>query len=147
MTMYKHLLLIFLGTVFFTHTLNAQNNDPDLAKIRGILDAQTKAWNKGDLVAFMQSYWKSEKLKFIGSRGVRYGWQATLEGYQKSYPNKEKMGILRFKIISMEKISPDAAFVIGKWHLTRKDDTPNGHFSLLWRKIKGVWVIVADHSS
>jgi len=145
--MYKHLLLIFLGTVFFTHTLNAQNNDPDLAKIRGILDAQTKAWNKGDLVAFMQSYWKSEKLKFIGSRGVRYGWQATLEGYQKSYPNKEKMGILRFKIISMEKISPDAAFVIGKWHLTRKDDTPNGHFSLLWRKIKGVWVIVADHSS
>jgi len=145
--MYKYLLIIFLGAVFFTQASQAQNNDPDLLQIRGILDAQTKAWNKGDLVAFMQSYWKSEKLKFIGSRGVRYGWQATLENYQKSYPNKEKMGILKFKIISMEKLSAEAVFVIGKWHLTRKDDTPNGHFSLLWRKIKGVWVIVADHSS
>ncbi|OJJ23741.1 DUF4440 domain-containing protein [marine bacterium AO1-C] len=145
--MQKYLLVIFLGALFFSNNVNAQSNDLDLKQIRSILDAQTKAWNKGDLVAFMQSYWKSDKLKFIGSRGVRYGWKATLEGYKKGYPNKEKMGILKFKIISMEKLAPDAAFVIGKWHLTRKDDTPNGHFSLLWRKIDGVWVIVADHSS
>ncbi|EAY25409.1 L-asparaginase [Microscilla marina ATCC 23134] len=128
--------------------LQAQkNNDADLKQIRQILDNQSKAWNKGDLVGFMQGYWKSKKLQFVGSKGVKYGWKATLEGYQKGYPSKEKMGILKFTILSVEKISDDAAFVIGKWHLTRKNDTPNGHFSLLWRKIKGQWLIVADHSS
>ena len=147
MNIHNYLFVILLGALGATHTLQAQSNEADLKQIRSILDAQTKAWNKGDLIAFMQSYWKSDKLKFIGSNGVRYGWKATLKGYQKGYPNKEKMGILKFKILSMEKISPDAAFVIGKWHLTRKKDTPNGHFSLLWRKIEGVWVIVADHSS
>jgi ketosteroid isomerase-like protein len=45
-------------------------------------------------------------------------------------------------------ISKEAAFVIGKFFLTRpqKGDA-SGHFSLLWRKIKGQWLIVADHSS
>ena len=124
--MKKYILMIFVGTLFTAQILNAQSNDTDLQQIRKILDEQTKAWNKGDLVAFMQSYWKSDELKFIGSKGVRYGWKATLKGYQKGYPTKEKMGILKFTIVSMEKISPDAAFVIGKWHLTRKNDTPNG---------------------
>lgn len=145
--MKKHLLILgFL--LALPCMLQAQtSNDADLKQIRKILAQQTKAWNKGDLVGFMQGYWKSEKLQFIGSKGIKYGWKATLEGYQKGYPNKEKMGILKFTILSVKKISDDAAFVIGKWHLTRKNDTPNGHFSLLWRKIKGQWVIVADHSS
>jgi ketosteroid isomerase-like protein len=145
--MKKHLLILSF-VLALPCLLQAQTNqDADLQQIRKILAKQTKAWNKGDLVGFMQGYWKSEKLQFIGSKGIKYGWKATLEGYQKGYPNKEKMGILKFTILSVKKISKDAAFVIGKWHLTRKNDTPNGHFSLLWRKIKGQWVIVADHSS
>lgn len=145
--MRKYLQITLLVLILPLGVAQAQKNDADLKQIGKILKRQTIAWNKGDLVGFMQSYWKSDKLRFIGSKGVRYGWKATLEGYQKGYPNKEAMGKLKFEIVSMEKISPDAAFVIGKWHLTRKNDTPNGHFSLLWRKINGVWVIVADHSS
>ncbi|MBV9669875.1 MAG: DUF4440 domain-containing protein, partial [Acidobacteriales bacterium] len=29
------------------------------AEVRRVLDAQTEAWNRGDLVAFMQGYWRS----------------------------------------------------------------------------------------
>lgn len=145
--MRKHLLMLFLGFLLPLGLVQAQSNDADVQQINKTLEKQTKAWNKGDLESFMQGYWKSDKLEFIGSKGIKYGWKNTLKMYQSSYPNKAKMGILKFTILSIKKLSPDAAFVIGKWHLTRKDDTPNGHFSLLWRKINGTWVIVADHSS
>jgi ketosteroid isomerase-like protein len=40
------------------------------------------------------------------------------------------------------------AYVIGRWHLTRPQiGDAGGHYTLLWRKIKGQWVIVSDHSS
>lgn len=116
--------------------------------IRGIMAEQEAAWNRGDLPAFMQGYWQSDSLRFIGSRGLTHGWQTTLDNYRKGYPDRAAMGTLKFNILSVEKLSRRSAFVIGKWHLARgeKGDL-SGHYTLLWRKIKGQWVIVADHSS
>ncbi len=120
----------------------------DRKEILEILEEQTQNWNKGRLEKFMEGYWKSYSLKFIGKNGITYGWQNTLDNYEKRYPDKASRGTLRFEILNVEFISKDAAFVVGKFFLTRpqKGDA-NGHFSLLWRKIKGEWVIVADHSS
>lgn len=108
---------------------------------------QETAWNQGDLEGFMDGYWRSDSLRFIGSKGLTYGWQSTLNNYKKSYPNPEAMGKLKFTILAVEKLSKHAAFVIGKWHLSRKAGDLSGQYTLLWRKIKGKWVIVADHSS
>jgi len=36
---------------------------------------------------------------------------------------------------------------VGKWHLTRSIGDVGGHFTLLFKKVKNRWVIVADHSS
>lgn len=119
----------------------------DEKAIRDILDKQTSCWNKGDLECFMNGYWKSDQLMFIGSKGLTYGWQTTLENYKKGYPDRESMGILLFTILELKPISPDAYFCVGKWHLTRTNGKLEGHFTLLWRKIDGEWVIVADHSS
>lgn len=116
-------------------------------KIRDILDRQTAAWNRGDLEGFMQGYWKSDSLKFIGSRGVTYGWQNTLDNYRKGYPDTAAMGRLRFEILHLNKLSGKYYQVIGKWMLTRTVGNLSGHFTLLFRKINGEWVIVSDHSS
>lgn len=129
----------------FVVTFGQENKDFKI--IRDILDGQTKAWNTGNLEKFMEGYWKSDDLTFIGSRGVTKGWQKTLDNYKKGYPNQEVMGKLTFTLLSMEKVSKKAVFVIGKWHLKRKIGDVSGHFSLLWKKIKGKWVIVADHSN
>ncbi len=120
----------------------------DRKEILEVLDEQTENWNKGRLEKFMAGYWKSDSLQFIGQNGITYGWQNTLANYEKRYPDKASRGTLRFEILRVEFISKDAAFVIGKFFLTRpqKGDA-SGHFSLLWRKIKGEWLIVADHSS
>ncbi len=129
-----------------TPCLKAQE-DKEVTLIKDVLKLQTEAWNKGDIDAFMSGYWKNENLKFIGKNGITYGWQKTLDNYKKNYPDKDAMGFLTFDILTVEKISKDAYFVIGKWHLKRTKNEPQGHFSLLWKKIDGLWVIVADHSS
>jgi uncharacterized protein (TIGR02246 family) len=142
----KHFTLLF-GFILLAYISPAQTTS-DKQAIRQVLESQTGSWNKGDLQTFMQSYWKSDSLKFIGKNGVVYGWQNTLDRYLKTYPDEASRGTLRFEIISIDMLGKDAAFVIGKFFLARpqKGDA-NGHFSLLWRKINGKWLIVADHSS
>ena len=95
----------------------------------------------------MQGYWHSDKLIFIGKSGLNYGWKTTLENYKNRYPNKGAMGTLSFDIAIIEPISDDFWFVVGQWNLERKKDNPNGHFSLIFRKLDNEWVIVSDHSS
>lgn len=140
----KKLLLIF--SLFSLLHASAQTKDEKL--ILSVLDKQSAAWNRGDVVSFMQGYWHNDSLMFIGKSGITYGYEQTLANYKKSYPDKESMGELKFDIIKLTKLGNDAYYVIGKWHLKRetKGDV-GGHFTLLFRKIKGQWLIVADHSS
>lgn len=142
----KKLVLTSLVLLLSTMALAAQSkNDP--AVIRKVMDDQAAAWNRGDLEAFMIGYWKSDKLKFVSGDRITYGWQPTLDNYKKTYGSPEKMGKLTFSDLEIEVLSKDAAFVTGSWHLKREKDEPKGKFTLLWRKIGGKWLIVADHSS
>ena len=119
----------------------------DLKEIQGVIAAQQSAWNRGDLDGFMAGYWQSDSLSFVGSKGVMYGWQATLDNYKKSYPSPEIMGKLNFTLLQIKPIAKHTVYVVGKWQLTRSVGDVGGHFTLVWQKIKGKWVIVSDHSS
>ncbi|MBS1927067.1 MAG: DUF4440 domain-containing protein [Chitinophagaceae bacterium] len=116
-------------------------------EVRKILQDQSEAWNKGDLSAYMESYWHSDSLLFIGKKGVVYGWQKTRSNYEKAYPDTVSMGKLQFGLVEVKRLSEVFFFVVGKWKLTRAAGNLEGHFSLLIKKINGKWVIVADHSS
>ncbi len=117
------------------------------ADIRKVLEDQTTCWNKGDLECFMQGYAQADDLVFVGSSGPRYGWQVTLNSYKSSYPNKEAMGTLKFDLLKFKPLGKKHYLVIGKWTLVRQNDTPTGHFSLVFEKINGAWKVIADHSS
>lgn len=144
---HKFFYLLTLLILCSVIPIQAQDFGPEKQAIMEVLSSQEQAWNRGDLEVFMRGYWKSDSLRFIGSRGVTYGWQATLENYKKSYPNQEIMGKLKFEILQIEFLASDVAFVIGKWALKRKGKDAGGHFSLIWKKLDGEWKIVADHSS
>ncbi|MFY0253078.1 YybH family protein [Chitinophaga sp. 30R24] len=116
-------------------------------KATALLAVQTTAWNKGDIDGFMQTYWHSDSLLFIGKNGVTRGWQATLERYKKSYPDTAAMGKLDFKLLEFKPLATDVCLVVGQWHLQRSIGDQQGHFSLILKKIKGEWKIIADHSS
>ncbi|MBX0289773.1 nuclear transport factor 2 family protein [Hymenobacter sp. HSC-4F20] len=116
--------------------------------ITQVLHTQTAAWNRGDVAGFMQGYWQNDSLVFIGKSGLTYGWQRTLDNYRRSYPSAEAMGQLNFSALRIQPLSPDAAHVTGRWHLTRPSQGDlQGHFLLVFRRINGQWVVVADHSS
>ncbi|GAB2942039.1 nuclear transport factor 2 family protein [Hymenobacter coalescens] len=120
----------------------------DEQQIRAVLATQAAAWNRGDIPAYMQGYWQSDSLLFIGKNGPQRGWQRTLANYRRSYPDAAAMGQLDFAQLRIRPLSPDAAHVTGRWHLARpqKGDL-QGWFTLVFRKLDGRWVIVADHSS
>jgi len=143
------------STAALGQTRSAKGPDARKEKqaILNVLHQQTQYWNEGRLDQFMDGYWQSDSLQFIGGKGITYGWQNTLDRYRKTYPDQATRGTLRFDILQVELLGRDAsgqesAFVVGKFYLSRPEKgDANGHFTLLWKKIKGRWVITADHSS
>lgn len=119
----------------------------DETNIRKILDEQTSEWNGGNIEGFMKGYWKSDSLMFIGSSGISWGWTKALENYKKHYPDTTAMGKLSFDVLMVKKLSDEYFYVVGKWSLTRTIGNVSGYYDLVFRKIKGQWLIVADHSS
>jgi ketosteroid isomerase-like protein len=138
--------LLFLG-LYVTVVIKVQAQSKDEIEIQQLLTRQSAAWNEGDITGFMQGYWQNDSLMFIGKSGITYGWNNTLDNYKKGYPDTTAMGRLQFDIIEMKRLSAIYFFVVGKWHLARSIGDTGGHFSLLFRKIKGRWLIVRDHSS
>lgn len=143
----KHLVVLFLIFCGFVASGNSKLKDKEKEEILNILDKQIEAWNEGDLEKFMETYWKSDKLVFVGSRGPTYGWQATLNSYKKGYPDKTAMGNLKFKVLDLNKIDRNTVFLIGRFELAREMGDLSGHFTIVIQKISGQWVIVSDHSS
>lgn len=143
----KH-LSISLFCCFFLFQIPAQAQEhKDLTTVKTLLMRQQDDWNKGDIDAFMDGYWQSDKLKFIGANGVTYGYDATLKGYHQRYPNRDAMGQLTFQVVSTEKLSRKVIMLVGKWDLERSIGDIGGIFTLMFKKIKGKWVIISDHTS
>ena len=136
--------------LFYTAIVSLAQSDSQRAKIaddiRAVMNKQAADWNRGDIPAFMEGYWKSEQLTFVSSR-VTKGWQSTLDNYKKSYPDKAAMGTLTFSDLEITAVSKDAAVVLGSWSLKREKDNPGGKFTLIFRKFKEGWRIVHDHTS
>jgi len=145
-TFMKSILCYLLLTVSITSF--SQKKLDQLAEgnaIRNVLAQQVSDWNSFNIEGFMQGYWKSDSLMFIGSK-ITHGWDSTLARYKRSYPNQEAMGKLRFEIIRLLFTSSDACLVTGKYFLQRKADNPSGIFTLLFRKKNGKWVVAYDHT-
>ena len=147
MKRYLVIFLILLTNFCLAQSKPARSANEDEIQVRQLLADQTEAWNRGDIDSFMKTYWESDSLMFIGKNGVTYGWINTLNNYKKSYPDTTAMGKLSFDIISVKRLSFQYFHVIGKWHLQRSIGDLSGHYTLLLKKIKGRWLIVADHSS
>jgi len=138
----KKIILSFIMVVSVI-CLHAQ----DKQAVLNVLEKQQTAWNNGDIDGYMQGYWKSDSLVFVGSTAPVHGWQSTLDRYKKHYPDKAAMGQLTFTILKVDVLDGTNAFVLGGWNLKREKDAPGGYFTLWFKKIDGVWVIVCDHTS
>ena len=116
----------------------------ETAAIVAVLNAQDTAWNRGDIDAFMDGYWRSPELRFASGGNVTRGWDETNARYHRVYGTPELMGTLTTTDYEIVILSPDAAISHGAWMLERDGDRPSGLYTLVMRKIDGEWLIVSD---
>ena len=138
--------LLFIAFLTIS-SLSVFSQSGDETEVRNVLAKQNAAWNRGDVDAFMVGYWENDSLMFIGKSGVTYGYKNTLANYKRNYPDTIAMGKLTFTLIQVKQLSPEYFHVTGKYYLTRTIGDASGHFTLMFRKINGKWVIISDHSS
>lgn len=119
----------------------------DESQIRTLLAEQAENWNRGDIDTFMTSYWKSDETLFVGATGVSRGWNAVLARYHRAYPDRKAMGRVTLSNLEVHQYCPDAALVLGNYHLDRQSDHPEGVFTLDLRKFPDGWRIVVDHTT
>jgi ketosteroid isomerase-like protein len=142
-------LTLALLLVTFTCGVVARASTQDETAIRGVLNAQVAAWNRGDVVAFMQGYDNSPETTFVG-KTVAHGFSSILERYRKNYTDKEKMGQLTFSDLEVHPLDAHFAAVTGRYHLARSASAggeAQGIFSLVFKKTSAGWKIVLDHTS
>jgi beta-aspartyl-peptidase (threonine type) len=141
------ILLFALGVRAGKQTKATEQRDADRAAIEAVLNAQQTAWNRADVDAFLLGYWNSPELTFSGSSGVSRGWDGVLARYKKNYPDRAAMGQLDFSELEFRFLGPDAALVLGHWHLKRDKGDIGGVFTLVWMKLPNGWKIIHDHTS
>lgn len=140
---YAHTMVVYVLLFMSIPVVNASVEN----EILDIMQAQQLAWNKGDIPGFMSGYWQSDTLRFASGSSVTFGWQATLDRYLKKYPDSNAMGRLEFSGLDIKPLSENYTLVFGHWRLLRKNDQPNGVFTLLFRQTENGWKIIHDHSS
>jgi len=111
-----------------------------------VMTASKEAWNTGSMEDYMQVYWQSDSLQFMGIRSITKGYQQTLANYQKGYPDAATRGTLTYTFHHFNQLAPDCVLVIGKFHLAREMGDAEGYFSLIWKRIEGQWKIILDHT-
>jgi len=139
--------LFYLVSVFFllscTHNINVED---DKKAIVAALNKSAEDWSTGNIEAYMEVYWKSVKLQFIGADGITYGWQTTLDNYKKRYPTKDHTGKLIFEVLNVNFLAKDVYSLTGKYFLERKVGLASGIFTLIFKKIDNKWTIISDHT-
>jgi hypothetical protein len=117
--------------------VKATANDQGTATVQGdsirtavesILRAQEDTWNRGDLDAFMEHYWKDEALTFSSEGKTTRGWASTMTRYKERYPTPEKMGSLKLSGLEITPLGDSAALVLGKWNVEREGGPLSGNF-------------------
>ena len=138
--------LFFIGLILLVSCATDKSSNKDIVAIKKVLHTSAEQWSSGSLEGFMDAYWKSDSLQFIGSRGITYGWQNTLDNYKKGYPTKDHTGKLSFNILKVNYLAKNLYAVVGTYHLERVVGEADGIYTLIVKKINNKWVIISDHS-
>src|SRR6056300_579058 len=98
-------IILFFMLVALLPALKAQKGDEILLQrkraIQLLLETQVACWNDGDLRGYMEGYWKSDSMQFISPNGITFGYNQTLESYEKSWGAKPSLGRLSFRNLSI----------------------------------------------
>lgn len=145
-------IILFFMLVALLPALKAQKGDEILLQrkraIQLLLETQVACWNEGDLRGYMEGYWKSDSMQFISPKGITFGYNQTLENYEKSWGAKPSLGRLSFRNLSIRSLDEFQLLfqVTGDWMVNTDTEEDAGHFSLIVRFSGRVPKIIIDHT-
>lgn len=125
-------------------------NTDEFQAIQASFQAWQDAWNRGDLEAFLESYWQSDHTRYVSGNTMIVGFDAIAETYRSRYTGEDtnKMGQMKLEI-SPDLIREDEALIFGTYQALDDDGQMLGHgvFTVHLRQIDTTWKIVSDHAS
>lgn len=124
--------------------------NPSDARITALalLDRGARAWNRGDLDAFVADYVDGPRTTFVANQGVVRGRPAIRARYAPRFAAGGVRDSLSFEDIEADPIGPDAVHVVAWYKLMRGDSLiARGPTSLVLVRDGARWAILKDHSS
>ena len=96
----------------------------------------------------MIGYWNSPDVTYYSGNDVTRGWKENLERYRKRYQSEgREMGKLSFTGVDVKAAGPTDAWARGRWKVVKSNETLEGLFTLIFRRLPDGWRIIHDHTS
>lgn len=111
--------------------------------------AQEKAWNNGDLDAYLAEFKDADDTEAILNGPVR-GFSAIRAAYHSSFPNKEAMGTLEQSSVEVRELGPSFALAIGHYRLARSrkgGGDAEGNFTEVFEKTDQGWKLIFSENT
>jgi ketosteroid isomerase-like protein len=125
----------------------AAERDALAREVSAMLATSAKAWNRGDLDAFMSDYYPGERTSYVTSRGLIHDPARIRERYAPRFAPGGVHDSLSFENVEVDPLAPDVVHVIAWYVLSRGDSTvARGPTSLVMLRHDGRLRIVHDHS-
>ena len=125
----------------------APNSDAIRATILHTVSEMETARNRGDFKGYMAGF-QNPGVVFVSGGRMQADWQGTLDHYVRDYGGApDRRGTLHFYDMKVDVLAPDAAMLVGHYHLERPDHPQEGINTRLFRKVGGRWVIAMNHVS
>lgn len=112
--------------------------------------ASAAGWNAGDVDRFMGVYSNAPETSFVTADGLIRGKPAMIARYRARYSFEDaaKRGALTFRTLDFRLLDPAHALYIARYQLGYPDGrSESGVTTLLFRKEREGWKIIADHSN
>lgn len=136
-----------MGVCAHVAAKGAPHVEADRAEILRVIAQMEQAWNRGDFRGYMAGF-ANPGVVFVSGGKFQDGWQGTLDHYIRNYgTSPATRGTLHFYDMTVELLAPDAAMLIGRYHLERPEHANEGVNTRLFRKIGGKWLITVNHVS
>jgi ketosteroid isomerase-like protein len=128
-------------------TPTAAERDTLAREVTAMLSTSAKAWNRGDIDAFMTDYYPGERTSYVTSRGVIHDPARIRERYAPRFAPGGVHDSLSFENVEVDPLAPGVVHVLAWYVLSRGDSTvARGPTSLVMLRHDGRLRIVHDHS-
>ena len=111
--------------------------------------AQEKAWNQGDLNAYLAVFKDADDTEAILNGPVR-GFAKITAAYHATFPNKEAMGTLEQSAVEVRELGPTFALAMGHYRLLRSRKSggeADGNFTEIFEKTEQGWKLIFSENT